>query len=130
MKKNRRPAKIDDPRQMTLFGDLECTDPLAGFYRRLRKIGATLTYDRAENNISVCGKGSVPAWIMPVVAQLRPRIVSDLLRVEHGIEPTVERESLGEGSAVLHRLPTRRPPECGPPVRQRTTSARRGPGAA
>ena len=130
MKKFSRASKITDPHQLALFDDLGVDDPLSTYYRRLRKIGATLSLNPAEDRIYVHGPNGVPAWAVKTIALLRDRIRADLLRVEHGIEPADEPEAL-DGGAVLHRLPTRRSPELEPPVRRRTpASNRRGPQGA
>ena len=123
--------KMSDPSQLDLFGDLDRDDPLAVFYRKIRKAGGWLTYDRAEDRIFAGhDNGVLGAWVVSGMRLLRDRIIEDLLRIEYGIEPAEEPEHL-TGGAVLHRLPTRRMPEMDPPVRQRTpTDTRRGPGAA
>jgi hypothetical protein len=122
--------RIDDPRQLTLFADLEPTDPMVTFYRRLRKSGCSLSYNFSDEQIYIFGTRGIPTWAVDDVASFRDCIRDDLLRVEHGIEPTPEPETLA-GGAVLHRLPARRPPEHEPPVRSHAaTSIRRDPGVA
>ena len=126
-----RPKLIGDPRQLELFDELDRPDPLVIFYQKLRKAGAWLTYDIEERRLLAGHDHDVLGrWVIRAMQLLRDRIVADLLRVEHGIEPPAERENLA-GGAQLVRLPTRRPPDQEPPVRQRTpASDRRGPGAA
>jgi hypothetical protein len=132
-KKNRRTAKIDDPRQIELFGEdaLAHPDPLVIFYQKLRRIGAYLTYDLDECRIYVMHDHDVlPRWVLLPMRTMQARIVADVKRLEHGIvEPQDEPEALA-GGAVLFHLPTRRSPELEPPVRQRTTLTRRGPDVA
>jgi len=131
MKSRRRTHKIDDPRQLLLFDDLQHTDGLHAFYRRLRRAGAWLTLDRSTGQI-FAGRlnGGLPDWAVKTIAPFRDRIVRDLLRAEHGIAPPAEHQTLG-GGATLHRLPGPRALELDPPVRPRSaTTTRRDPGAA
>jgi len=132
-RKFRPSAKMSDPRQIELFGDddIEQEDPLVAFYRRLRKVGAYLSYDIDENRLLAGHDYDVLSrWVVAGLRLLRTRIVTDLKRVEYGIvEPHDEPEAL-DGGATLHRLPPPRSPELDPPVRQRTPAHRRGPGAA
>lgn len=121
--------KFSDPRQLTLFPELQPDDPLLTCYRRLRRINAVLSLNIADDRIVVYRDDGIPAWAVRAIPPLHDRIRADLLRVEHGIEEQDEPERL-DGGAVLHRLPTRRSPECEPPVRQRTPRRRRGDGAA
>ena len=74
--------------------------------------------------------GGLPSWVVTACSNIRSRIIADLLRVEHGIAPPPEPETLA-GGAILHRLPARRPPEHEPPVRSHAaTTTRRDPGVA
>ena len=131
MKPGRAP-KIEDPRQLVLFGDdLERDDPLLVFYRRLRKTGAWLTLDHNTGQI-FAGRlnGGLSDWAVKTIAPFRDRILGDLLRVEYGVTEPEAPEAL-DGGAVLHRLPGRRAPELDPPVRPGSaTTTRRDPGAA
>src|SRR4029077_15372052 len=104
IKKNRARVRTADPRPLSLFPELQYDDPLPVYYRRLRKIGATLSYDLEREQFFVYGTGGLPAWVVTACANIRSRIIADLLRVEHGIEPIPEPETLAAG-AVLHRLP-------------------------
>lgn len=116
-----------DARQLDLFGDLDRDDPLVVYYRRLRKAGCALHYDRAANRVLVWGACGTPAWAVLAMRPLRNRIIVDLLRLQYGVAPAVEREAL-DGGATLHRLPRRR--EIDPPVRHTLTGRRRqGPSA-
>jgi hypothetical protein len=89
---------------LNLFIELQYDDPLPVYYRRLRKIGATLSYDLEREQFFVYGVGGLPSWVVTACSNIRSRVIADLLRVEHGIEPTPEPETLA-GGAVLHRLP-------------------------
>jgi hypothetical protein len=116
--------RIHDPRQLTLFADLESTDPAVTFYRRLRKSGCSLSYNFADEQIYIFKTRGIPTWAVDDVGRFRDRIRDDLLRVEHGIEPIPEPETLA-GGAVLHRLPTRHPLEHELPVRSPALGAPR-----
>ena len=131
IKKNRARVRIADPRQLSLFpAELPEDDPVPVYYRRLRKIGATLSYDLEREQFFVSGVGGLPSWVVTACSNIRSRIIADLLRVEHGIAPPPEPETLA-GGAILHRLPARRPPEHEPPVRSHVaTTTRRDPGVA
>jgi hypothetical protein len=122
--KNRARVRIVDPRQLSLFPEIQQDDPLLVYYRRLRKIGAMLSYDLEREQFFVYGVGGLPSWVVTACSNVRSRIIADLLRVEHGIEPIPEPETLA-GGAVLHRLPTRHPLEHEPPVRSRAPGAPR-----
>jgi len=115
-----RGLKLSDPRQLDLFGEqLETDDPVAAYYRRLRKIGATLTLNLAEKGIYVISAGSgLPHWAVRDLRLFRDRVHADLLRVEHGVEPAPMTEQLA-GGATLHRLPNHRAQQrLDPPVRR------------
>ena len=129
-RKNAR-ARIGDSRQLMLFPELQSEDdPLFVYYWRLRKIGATLTYDLERRQFFVYGVGGLPGWVVTATTPFRQRIIADLLRVEHDIEPFIASEEL-HGGAVLHRLPLRRSPEAEPPVRSPASPGHhRGDGVA
>ena len=85
-KKNWRSASFVDPRQAELFDDLGRDDPLAVFYRKIRKAGGWLTYDIVEHRVYAGhDNGVLGAWVVTGMRLLRDRIRADLLRVEHGI---------------------------------------------
>jgi hypothetical protein len=123
-KKKRARVQTADPCQLILFAELQQDDPLPVYYRRLRKIGATLSYDLEREQFFVYGVGGLPSWVVTACSNIRSRIIADLLRVEHGIESTPEPETLA-GGAVLYRLPAGHPPEHEPPVRSRAPGAPR-----
>jgi hypothetical protein len=115
---------VFDPRQLDLFGDLDREDELIVFYRRLREADCSLHYDRAANRLVVWSRDVIPKWAGVGSRRLRARIIVDLLRLQYGVEPAVEREAL-DGGATLHRLPRRPEPELDPPVRYSLTGQRR-----
>jgi hypothetical protein len=108
-----------DQRQLELLPIDEPTEDeaVAAFYRRLRRSGVTLRLDISDNIITATRKTlGVPSWWAPTARRYFERIKADLLRVEHGIVPEIERERL-DGGAVLVRLPGRKgSPELNPPV--------------
>ena len=106
---------MSGPEQLSLFPDLYRDDPLVVYYRRLRKAGCALHYDRVSDQLFVWRERGVPAWAIAAVGPMRDRIVADLLRFQYGAKPAVECEAL-DGGASLHRLPSL--PEVEPPVRQ------------
>jgi hypothetical protein len=116
-----------EPRQLELFGDLQRDDPVATYYRRCRKSGVSLHYDLAGDEVFVVRPRGVPRWAVAGIGPLRDRVVADLLRVQYGVLPFVEPETL-DGGCQLDRLPGVLLPELQPPVRQSLTSARRDPG--
>jgi hypothetical protein len=117
--------RIDDARQLHLFGDdLAVDDPVVTFYRRLRKIDATLSLNLEEQQIYIFGTRGIPAWAVKTLARHRDQIRADMLRVEQRIEPAPEPETLA-GGATLHRLPVRHPPDLDPPIRPRASGALR-----
>src|SRR5262249_23952414 len=92
-----RPDKISDPRQLPLFPELTVDDPLATYYRALRRIGATLSLNLDDDRVYVHRDNGIPAWAVKTIALLRDRIHADLLRVEHGIVDEPEPEALDGG---------------------------------
>jgi len=130
-KKSWRSPTIADPRQLHLFEGLRAEDPVLVFNKKLRKIGAWLTYYVGENRLLAGHDHNVlQKWVVAALRQHRDRIIADLLQYEHGIEQHDVPQKL-TGGATLHRLPARRPPECEPPVRRRKPSSNhRGPDAA
>jgi hypothetical protein len=116
-----------------LFDGLSVDDAVRTFYRRLRKIGVALSLHIEANRISAHTSHSLPAWVIKTLPLLHDEVRADLLRFEHGIEPTATAEQL-DGGATLVRLPSRRlrgaPPDREPPLRFVPKSPRRDPGAA
>ena len=76
----------------------------------------TLSINPETGRITV-SRASEPigAWAASPPSELRDRIVADLMRAEHGIEPPIEWQTL-DGGAELVRLPVRGDPALDPPV--------------
>jgi hypothetical protein len=98
--------KTTDPRQLDLFGgQLPSDDPVASFYRRLRRAGMWLALDPETGEVHPSGECvGVPAWAHREALAHQDRIKAVLLRAEHSIVPSLVRETL-EGGAELIRLP-------------------------
>ena len=96
-------------RQLEMFpvDELSEHEAVAAYYRRLKKLGITLSLN-IEANIIVATRLTlgVPSWWSPIVRRYFWRIKNDLLRVEYGIVPGIERERL-DGGAESVRLPGR-----------------------
>jgi hypothetical protein len=120
----------DVPTQAEAAGMTDREDELIVFYRKLRKVGCALHYDRAADRLLMWGATTIPKWASVGSRRLRDRIVPDLLRLQYGVKPAVESEAL-DGGATLHRLPRRpeRDPQLDPPVRYSLTGPRRQPSA-
>jgi hypothetical protein len=116
--KRTRTKTVNDRRQLALF-DLPEPDEnelIRRFYAQLRGLGITLSYDR--DNPEIVAKRmvlGVPNWVSPFVSRHYQRIIVDLLRVEYGIVPEIERHDLA-GGAQLIQLPGRRDLDLDPPV--------------
>jgi hypothetical protein len=122
--------KTTDPRQLDLFGGrLAVDDPVATYYRRLRRAGVWLALDPDTGQVHASSDNDpVPAWAHREALVHHDRIKADMLRGEHSIVPSLVRETL-EGGAELIRLPAI--PQLDPPMRR--TPHRHswdGPGAA
>ena len=115
----RRTAKtVRDRRQCELFEPPPWEDLLRAYYDKMRRHGMTLSINPETGQITVSrASGPIGAWAASPPSELRDRIVVDLLRAEHGIEPPIERQTL-DGGAELVRLPVRRDPALEPPVRK------------
>jgi hypothetical protein len=123
--------KTTDPRQLDLFGgELSVDDPVATYYRRLRRAGLWLALDPETGEVHASSDTErVPAWAHREVLVHQDRIKADVLRAERSIVRSLARETL-EGGAELIRLPGY--PQLDPPVRPnlRRQPSWDGPGAA
>ena len=123
--------KTADPRQLDLFGGhLLADDPVAAYYRRLRRAGMWLALDPETGEVHPTRESDrVPVWAHREALVHHDRIKADMLRAEHNIVPSLAREAL-DGGAELIRLPAY--PQLDPPLRPKL--CRRpswdGPGAA
>jgi hypothetical protein len=108
--------KTTDPRQLDLFGGrLPEDDPVATYYRRLRRAGLWLVLDPKTDDVHPTSESDgVPGWAHREALIHQDRIKADVLRSERSIVRSLEREML-EGGAELIRLPGY--PQLDPPAR-------------
>jgi hypothetical protein len=121
--------KTTNPHQLDLFGgQLPVDDPVATYYRRLRRAGVWLGLDPKTGEVhAISDSDGVPAWAHRGALVYYDRIKADVLRAQGSIVPSLAREEL-EGGAELIRLPGS--PQLDPPVRPRQWPCWDGPGAA
>ena len=108
--------KTTDPRQLDLFGGLlPADDPVATYYRRLRRAGVWLTLDPQTGEVQASSDTEeVPAWAQRQALVHKNRIKNDVLRAgQRSIVPALARETLA-GGAELIRLPGY--PQLDPPL--------------